>query len=474
MEIVGGDGQIKAYAAIDNSTSTVDLGTYTNTKKQWFNVPLNGTVGNNIVFGFVGTQSGSNQQGVYGLNWDMIQQPPRTRYHRTEDDNAGINGEKQWDAHFSEIDILGTGTVTCVTFIDTVAVMTGSMVGPTSGKRLFTKAYPIDTYGDIVYSTYTCTSPIEFKLWKDHHNVRPEPPRVTNFVTDREFHENETWYQGHMCTVNCLGSTVLATVFLDEVAIQTNTLMGTGMLGYSFALPSESYGDVMFVKYVSSGGLLKHYKTWYDSKQEPDRLLFSETETEALDTDNYLKTWIPEVNPLGTCTGTLIVDGVAVSTQTMTGIIRKKFELLCPVITTGKTVKAKYSSSSPFKHYGTTWEKTPKPYGKTAWYIEYRKPGGATQLDLPRFFSLDVEGVGTYTLTNTWEIDGSTFATSTLTATNRQWLDVLPFPPGGRGYIFQQKISSTSAFRVWKANLDIERVGIKGLSRTTIAGKPTE
>lgn len=97
---------------------------------------------------------------------------------------------------------------------------------------------------------------------------------------------------------------------------------------------------------------------------------------------------------------------------------------------------------------------------------------------------MDIEGPSLATFTTTWIIDGTAFATNTLIFGNvdagekfnvvRNYMDQIPFPPGGRGYLFQQQITSTLPFKVWRASLDIERIGIKGLSRVTMNGTPQE
>lgn len=53
-------------------------------------------------------------------------------------------------------------------------------------------------------------------------------------------------------------------------------------------------------------------------------------------------------------------------------------------------------------------------------------------------------------------------------------MDQIPFPPGGRGYLFQQQVTGATPFKVWRANLDFDRIGIKGLTRITLNGAPTE
>lgn len=401
-----GSSSIVVEAIIDN-TSTRTVGTLTGTAKQWYSLPLNGTIGNNISFQFAGRLgSSSSQQGVYQLGWETLVQPQKTAFFLTE--------------HFSLKNLM---------------------------------------------------------YWQ---------PGM------------EAWWHDWLTEMDCLGGTVLATLFIDNVAIQTNTLTGSGKLGYNFALPTETYGNEAQVQFNAqtgtvSGtvlpGLFKHYRTWYNYSDEPTRALFFESPLVPFPSETYIKTWLPDINPLGgTVTGTLLVDGVGISTQTMTGTLRKIWEWGLPNVTVGKMVHSLFSGTVPFKYWprgAAEWEFEPKPYDKTTWLVTYKKLGGITQLDLARFYAMDIEAPLGAVLTNTWIIDGAVFSTNTFVlsslnagenySTNvaRMYADQIPFPPGGRGYLFQQQLTSTSPFKVWRSNIDIDRVGVKGLSRVTLNGTPS-
>jgi hypothetical protein len=186
-----------------------------------------------------------------------------------------------------------------------------------------------------------------------------------------------------------------------------------------------------------------------------------------------VKTWLATLNPQGgTVVGQVDIDGTVVATSTFTGTRKVVFEVGMPNVTTGKHIHVVYTSSTPFKHYESRWEFEPKPYLKTTWLVTYKKAGGATQMDMARWSDVELEG--TATVTSTWLIDSTAVSTQTLTVSGRQYFDQLSFPPGARGYIFQQQVTSTQPFRVWRSNLDIERIGIKGFSRATYAGTPTQ
>jgi hypothetical protein len=103
---------------------------------------------------------------------------------------------------------------------------------------------------------------------------------------------------------------------------------------------------------------------------------------------------------------------------------------------------------------------------------------------MARFFQLDVEtaatvetGTNTATITSTWFADGTAVLTNTFTlgTATRVYFDRVSFPPGIFGYIFQHQISADKPFHFWKAPLDIERIGVKGFSRTIMLdGTPAE
>jgi hypothetical protein len=404
-EVAAPNGQIVATAVLDG-TSTITVGTYTNSNRAWVPLPLGGTIASSLDFRFNGTQSGTGEQGLYGLTWDFLPQPSRVTYWKTAPDNGGIDGEKIWDVSFTEIEIFGTGTVTEVNFVDNLPVSTAHHVGPTTsgtgpfpwpyastsgvlggtGPVLVPTSYPVETFGNIGYSTFTTTDPgTVFKIYQTFDKVRPEPPRVTSWATK--------------------------------------------------AMPTSS--------------------------------------------EVTIKTWTSEVNPMGgNVLAQLKVDGVVVSTATFTGTLKKVFEVGLPNVTTGKTLQAFYSSSNVFKVYESLEkypqvELEPKPYTKTTWLVTYKKAGGVTQMDMARFYAMDLEGPIGATATCTWLADSVPVVTNTLTLTqSRQYFDVISFPPGVRGYLFQEQVTSSAPIKVWRSNLDVERIGVKGFSRVTYNGTP--
>jgi hypothetical protein len=145
-----------------------------------------------------------------------------------------VQGEKIWDVHNAELEILGTGTVTSVTYVDNVATLTATYVAPTTGgPLLLPRAFPVETYGNVVYTTYTASA-CSFKLYNDTNNVRPEPPRVAQYVSDRfavQGQNVEGWWHSLNADINPLGATVLATVFLDTSTVGTYTISGATFSG---------------------------------------------------------------------------------------------------------------------------------------------------------------------------------------------------------------------------------------------------
>jgi hypothetical protein len=241
---------------------------------------------------------------------------------------------------------------------------------------------------------------------------------------------------------------------------------------------------------TQSGTQQELYQAHWEFIPQSQQVTYFITDQIPVPSENYIETWLFDGDLMGTATvsATLLVNGTALTlagggtSTALTATPRKIFELTLPNITVGKTVQAVYRSTLPFKYYDTAFEFEPKPFEKTRWLVTYKRLGGATQMDMARFYAMDLEGTLTATITSTWFIDGSAFTTNTLTlgSTNageptgigRTYTDQISFPPDGRGYLFEQELSSSQPFRVWKAHLDIDRIGVKGLSRVSLAGTP--
>lgn len=562
-EYRGGAGVVKG---VYDGTSTVTIGTLTGTLRQWLTPALNGTISNNVVFRVDGTQS-DNPATIYNIAWDALQEPVRVLFYRTPHFNNEYNGDKLWDVHYSDIEIVGTGTVLATVYIDNAAVMTATHVAPPLGRQIHTTAFPFDTFGDVAHTIYNSVGGVRFKLWATSYEARNEPPRITNYQSDiQSLEENicdavdidinplgtvlstilvdntavqtATWigtkrqsftwalpnelygrtiYANHVaqgggllkhyktwfhlrpepdrwqnfvtdkesgdesffsavdCDLNCLGNTVLGTAMINNAAAGTFTFTGTQRQSYVNALAEDTYGRTAWMIYNVSSGRFKHYRTWFHKDPEPDRLTLVQWGPQTFPSDSIIKTWVAELNPLGTAVGVILVEGTAISTQTFVGTRRQVYNVGLPNITVGGDVDVTYTNAARLKHYSTFLEAEAKPFGKTTWLMVYKKIGGASQLDFARFHELDAEPEsGTATITSVWDIDGAAFQTNTLTFTGREWRQRVPFLPGARGSLFQQRLSSTQSFRVWHSSLDVYRVGRKGVSFFNVKGTPEE
>jgi len=321
-----------------------------------------------------------------------------------------------------------------------------------------------------------------------------QPPKVTYWRTDFDPSgdpSTEKIWDCNFTEIAIQGSApVIGVTFVDNVPVMTNTYPApssgqnyayegrasnlVGPVTLPKAYPNEILGNISYTTYtVGSGGTFQIFNSWNQTRPEPPRVLQYVSSKISAPSDSTIKTWVNEVHPLhGTITATLMVDGHAVAINTMTGDFRKSYEFGEPNVTVGNTVWVVYNASTPFKWYKTDFELEPRPFNKTTWVLTYKRPGGVTQLDMARFNSLDLEGFGT--VTSTWRADGVPVLTNTVVVSGRQFFDVLSFPPGIRGYLFEQELTSSEPFRVWRSNLDIERIGVKGFSRVTYHGKPQE
>ncbi len=478
LEVQGGTSIVKA---IIDSTSTITTGTFTNTVRDW-NIPaLNGTLVNNLQFTIDGTTTTTNDMYLYGIGFTAIPEPEQVRFWRTEY-KPNDNTEQRFDVYFADYDIVGTGTITATVFIDGTAVTTASHVGPTNGRRVFPVTIPIDSFGYVGWAISTSTADsLRIKPFNSWWSTRPEPPRINSWKTDIESLD-EHLIDAFDVDINPNG-TVTAIVYIDNIATQTSTFVGTNQQSYTRNLieyPTEIYGRTMFVTYTGSG--FKHFKTWWHRRPEPDRWTSFDTPTFTYPSEQYIRTWVTEINPLGTCTATLYLDNIAVQTATLTGTRREVFNIgvdtnlsLGPLSTaTTAIVVYRAQAGGYIKHYKTELETTPKPFGKQTWSIAYTRIGGARRLDTARTYSMDieVEDGGIAIVTSHWYVDGRLYHTDSINVTGRQWREWIPLPPDGRGYLFEQRIYSSSGIRMWKSTLDVLTEGAKGVARSIYVGTP--
>ena len=450
------------------------------------------------------TTSGTNTTTFPGLFklWDhrfsARNEPPRTTVWRTTIESLD---EAICDAF--DVDINPNGTVFGTCFVDNTPLMTATITNTnvatgTNHRQSYTFKLPVEVYGRTIFVLYNSGSGQYFKHYNTWFHRRPEPDRWTNYVSDRRSTQ-EQHFDYHECEVNPLGNTVLGTAYIDNTPYGTFTYTGAQRERFVNAFPADTYGKTVWTQYnvVAAtdtnlnplGGRFKFFQDHFNGTPEPDRLTFVQKILQPWPSEHYLKTWIAELNPLGTCTGTLFADHTIINTTTFTGTIRTTYNVGIDLnasnsvaLQTATAVEVRYSSTAPavFKHYTTTIETEPKPFGKTSWAISYKKTGGASQIDMARFWAVDIEvppSAPTVLMTSTWDIDGQgTFAINTFTFSNtgRIYVDRIPFPPGGRGRLFQQRISFNTPCKVWRSSLDEEHIGVKGLARATVNGTPME
>lgn len=440
------------------------------------------------------TTSTTTIQNVFKL-WDhqfqCRNEPPKVTYWHTDWESMEENICDGWDT-----DINPNGTVYGTAFIDNVAISTATYTG--SKRQSFTFNWPVESYGRTIYVEYNSAASNTFKHYKTWYHLRKEPDRWTSFVSERRSAE-EQHFDSFECELNCLGHTVLATAFVDNVAVDTYTCTSTGSTArerFVFATPAETYGKTVYAQYNSSG-VFKFFRDEFNGTKEPDRLNFVQKILPPYPSEHYAKTWIVEMNALGTAVhGTLFIEGNAITTATFGTSgnigIREMYQIgidnpTVVALQTATAIECRFgniTSTNLFKLYRTEIESDPKPFGKPTWSVSYKKIGGASQIDVARYWSIDVEvpqGGVSSTATVIWDIDQQTgFSTNTLTFTNtgRSYIDLIPFPFGGRGRIFQQRISFNDSFgnpmnaKVWRAIMMEERVGVKGFSTMAIVGTP--
>ena len=440
----------------------------------------------------------STTMGLFKL-WDHRYQarnePPKTTTWRTTIESLD---EAICDAF--DTDINPNGTVLATAFVDNKPLMTATITSTGGGEQYnrqsYTNKLPVEVYGRTLYVLYNGSGGNWFKHYNTMFHRRPEPDRWTNYVSDRRTGE-EQHFDAHEVDVNPLGNTVSGTALIDGTAYGTFTYTGSLRERFVNAFPANTYGKTQWTQFSVStatdttlnprGGRFKYFADHFIGTVEPDRLTFVQKILPPFPSEHYIKTWIAELNPLGTCTGILMAEGTAITTNTFTGTIRETYNVGLELLTgaaqallgTATAIEIRYNGTL-FKHYKTDIESDPKPFGKLTWGRAYEKSGGISQIDMARFWAVDVElppGNTTTLMTSIWDIDGIPgFSTNTMTLTGsgRIYIDRIPFPPGGRGRLFQQKITFSSVAKVWRSTLDEEQIGAKGVTRKTIEATPVE
>lgn len=346
-------------------------------------------------------------------------------------DSSGSNTGIRWsyitrawssptDSVLENLQIEAIGSFTVAGIVDNSSANT--ILNANYGAKQWIPAALRGTIADSVAFEFIGTqSDAQQEIYEIVWDLIPQTAKVTFYRTDyyniRSFNQSqyntenaEGWWHIAYFDVDTFGtSTITATVIVDAVTIGTFVIPAgiPGRTIYPFALPSEIYGKTIYTVYNSST-LFKYYNTGYHATVEPPRILFWETPATAVPSENYVKTWLPELNLCGgTCTASIYIDGTVILTTNLSWQVfgtgsdspnRHIFELGLPNVTTAKNVKATYTSSTPFKHYDTKYELEAKPFGKVTHLVTYKKAGGASQADMARFYAMDIEGSNTQTL----------------------------------------------------------------------------
>lgn len=461
--------EIVAVTFIDGAavmTNTITATTGRKTFMQAFPATTYGRVA-------VTTYSSTALFQIWDTEFATRPEPPLITFYRSDVTSLEENICDAFD-----VDINPGGTTTAVCYVDNVAVSTQVVVG--SVQQSYTLTLPNEQYGRTIYCTFNGGP---FKMYRTWFHLRPEPDRWTNFVTPKISGPEHEW-KTFTPELNCLGNTVLATSFVEGTAVATFTLTGTGRQQYSLSMPIRTFGRTIWTVYNAGSGHFKRYPAEqpaleYEGNPEPSRETQYRIGPHPYPSSHYLRTWSPRLDCLGnSVVGTLICDNVVLASSTFTGSTQQFYTVGLDLdgsnaLETASRWEAVYSGG-PFKHYETNVETEAKPFGKSVWSFAYTKSGGATQLDMPRFWSIDAEAAGTATFTYFWDIDSQQFTTGTLVLTGGpQWIDRIPFPPGGRGRLFQFRFQGgANNVKVGKVNLDFVQEGIKGLARRENDGTP--
>lgn len=564
-------GEMIVQADYDGGSSPV-IGTISSVTRQWFHVPLDGSFARSASYIITGTKTSTTTEGIYQLSFDSYSDPERVRYFRTPYDDKGSANQKVWDVANYSLEILGTGPVQAVTFVDGIAVMAKTFTGPTA--RLWNAAsFPVETYGKIAYTTYTSSSTsVLFKVWDgpERFEAREEPPQVSSWRTDIQSLD-EAICDAFDTDINPAG-TAFGTVYIDNTATTTGTFIGNARQSYTTTIPVETYGRTLYVLY--SGTNLKHYNTWFHRRDEPDRwtsfvspkrsgeehewkvftpeivcyglgtcsatvvidgtavsthLMTNTTRQQhtfslpylsygrswwveyhassgstfkyysddlqgdqepsrvtllrvgpyPLQANSHIRTLVAEVDPLGSPVyGTFYANSTAISTATITGSGRRKYEFGLDIDTSnliqeGRVWEVRYAGASKFKHYSSDIEAETMPFEKYTWAFHYKKLGGSSQIDLGRFWSLSYNCAAITTCTYWWDLDGINHHTGTLTLTSGHgYVDRIPFKYGAWGRLFELRLRFSTPTGVDSTNIELLQQGVKGLSVRGIQGAP--
>ena len=506
-QIVGDCTAQLRYEDYTSVSGLLSLGSNTFIGTAWPSYALNGILANSAEFIFNGTVAATStyQEGIKEVYWDIMPEGQTVNYYRSttfhhptiyQSQYFGASAqENEWQLCNLELrvpGVTGTCTVTGTIYIDGSAVTTATMSGNahTQIPYVWSISLPPKTFGRNGWMEVRSTGG-RFCAINQWFMTQPSPETFTTRRTQPEVWDGEQEVRDVQAIIDPLGGTASGTVFLDNVNFGTFTATGSEQSPVVFSLPEFTYANSGYVIYnaqqTGTGTqYMKEWKTWFEKTKEPARVTTWRTETKEYPNGQIFQTWLAVLNPLGgTVTGTLVMDGTSINTATFTGTRQLNYETgvdftMVPFAPNVKanTVWVDYNSvtGTPFKHYATEYIVEPSPNQKTSWMINYGKLGGASQIDMARWWDLDIEvsGVSTAIVTSIWDTDfGTAQCTNTIVVQpGRQWFDRISFPPGIRGRLFQQRMECSVPCQVWSSNLDLIPMMIKGATRRAISKIP--
>jgi hypothetical protein len=497
-QLVGNSTATVTYQTDTNVTTQV-LGTNTVDGTAWPSYSMAGVLANSAMFSFNGTvpTTATQQEGLKEVYWDILPEGQTVNYFRSvtfhhptiyQSQYFGASAqENEWQLCNLELrvpGITGTCTVTGTVYVDGVVVTTATLSGNSNTQipYVWSISLPPKTFGRNGWMEAT-SSGGRFCAINQWFMTVPSPETFTTRRTQPEVWEGEQEVRDVQAIIDPLGGTAYGTVFLDNVNFGTFTVTGSEQVPVVYSLPTFTYANSGYVIYNCTGPALptqymKEWKTWFEKTKEPARVTTWRTETKEYPNGQVFQTWLAVLNPMGgVVAGTLVMDGTAINTAFFQGTRQLNYETgvdftnipFAPNVK-ANTVWAIYNAAIPgqvFKHYATDYIVEPSPSQKLSWMINYTKIGGASQIDMARWWDLDIECAANGTITSYWDTDfGTAICTNTIAVTQgRQWIDRISFPPGVFGRLYQQRMECNVPCQVWSSNLDLVPVMIKGATR---------
>lgn len=393
-----------------------------------------GTLYNTVSFRF----SGQGPGAVYALEWDAYDEVPKVLFARSP--YARFDTDMRLNAVTVHADALSSN-VTVRVYVNGSVVHTTTITG--DGPTGYTITIP-ETVGASAFVELESTTP--FRFYELRFHGEPEPAVVTRLRVDEKIYEQEQEFKAWAANMDCLGNTVTVSIYIDATLITTFQVSGQGRKGYVQALPASGpvhpMGRHIWAEY--SGGPFRHYATWYEVKAEPSRLHHFRTNPDMRGEEHEWKAFSYVLE--GTATAKVYIDGAEVLQKSVSGA---GVEAL-PPSTFGRTAYVVYSSSAPFKHYGTTFTTRAEPHRLTSFRTDPDMRGEEHEW---RTISYVLEGSATAEV----YIDGVLVTTFTATGAGVQALPPLTY--GRTAYVIY---TSSTPFKhygtSWGAEVEPPRV----------------